>query len=189
MTTAAVFVTGPCLVYAGVSGGLARRPVFFGTCEASPRIKLDHEWEPLYNALGGSRVPFDHTYQGARALVQLDLTRWDQTPRVRTAAVPFYSGTPGFNPFGDLGALSVLEGSSYPLWLRFPYSIKQAMAAQGMEAGYRFLSARLESDDPGNLDTKARKISLVFACDRVFNPRNLSWTLYDSNMRGLPNPN
>lgn len=187
MTTAAVFVTGPCLVYAGVSGGLARRPLFLGTCEDTPRVKIDHEWEPLFNSLGGSRIPMSNTYQGERALVQLDLTRWDQTPRVRIAAVPFYNGLPGFCPFGNLGALAVEEGATYPLWLRFPYSIKQAMAAQGMEAGYRFVAARLESDDPGNLNTKGRKISLVFACDRVFIPRNLSWLLYDSNMKGLPN--
>lgn len=182
-----VFVTGPALIYAGVTQG--RRPSFFGTCEDTPEVLISHEWEPVYNALGGSRIPSDMAYQGQKALVRLGLTKFTQTVHTRIAATPsVFTGIPGYMPFGSLGTLQLTENEFWPLWIHWPYVTKAVMKAQGLPPGYRFFAARLVDDDAGQQNTKARKISLVLECDRLFNPKNLSWTLYDSDMRGLPGP-
>lgn len=179
------YVTGPCPIYVHVGGGLSSKaPVFFGWTEDTPEIRIDHEFEPLFNALGGGKIPSDQVYQGSHAFLRGDFTRYTQSVYSALQAVPFFTGTPGFCPFGDLGTLMLTEGAFYPITVGLPYAGKAAMS--GMPAGFRFLACWLEGDQFGLLSTKPRKISLTWTCQRVFNITNLSWTLYDNVTAGLP---
>lgn len=181
-------VIGPCLVHAGVGGSLAaKKPVFFGTCEDSPQVQISHQWEPLFNALGGCRLPSDQSYQGENATIRLDLTRWQEVVRQAVSAAPYPGGIAGFHPFGHLGALMKTEGAYFPLWLQFPYAVTQpAMQAAGMVLGYRFLACRMETDDLGPLSPRPRKVSIVVSAEPLFDSRTLAWKLYDHNMAGVP---
>ncbi len=178
------FVTGPAYCYAGVGGSISSKSFqFLGTCEDTPQVKIKHEWAPLFNSLGGAAIPADEAYQGATGFVRLDLTRYDEGVRQKTTTMPFFTGTLGTSVFGDLGTLMVTEGAAYPLVISFPYVAKATYTAAGMPAGITFVAAWLEEDDLGNLNTKGRKISLVFRCRRVFTLSTLSWQLY---YYGLP---
>ncbi len=178
-------VIGPCFIYAGV--GSNKAPLFLGVCETSPQIAIKHEWVPLMNALGGASIESDSAYQGMVADIRMDLTRWTEAVHLAMTAVPDVGGTQGFSAFGDLGALMITENFSYPVWFKFPYASKAVYQAAGMPAGYRFVACWIANDDLGNLDTRPRKISLNVRARRLFNFTQLSWTLYDFNVAGLPN--
>lgn len=186
MPPSSSFVTGACYIHAGV--GTNRAPLFCGVCESSPEIRVKHEWIPLMNALGGSVIESDSSYQGASAHLRMDLTRWTEAVRLAMATVPNVAGTPGVSVFGDLGALALTENLYWPVYFSFPYASKPAYAAAGMQPGVRFLACMCENDDFGNLDTKPRKVSMAVRARRVFNIANLSWTLFDFNVANLPAP-
>ncbi len=186
------YVTGPAFLYVGVSGGLtSKAPVFLGTCEDSPEVRINAEWIPLMNALGGSQIGSDTSFQGEKGFVRADLTKYNESVYAVMASRPFFTGTRGVTPFGGLGTLMLTENAYYPLWIQFPYfTTKTVMAAAGLPAGYRFFAAWLEGpDNLGPLSTKPRKLSLVWTCQRVFNATTLAWGLYDSSMAGLPTIN
>jgi len=181
------FVAGPCFLYTGTGSLAAKNAEPFCVCEDTPQVRIDSEWEPLYNSLGGSKIPSDQAFQGENAIVRVDTTKWSEDVYLKLAAKPWFSGIRGTHFFGDYGTLMLSEGAYYPLWLRFPYrGTKPAMAT--MPAGYKFVASWLGAgDDLGPLNTKPRRLSLVFVCQRILNPLTLAWTLYNHDMTGLPN--
>lgn len=129
-----LWCTGPALIYAGVGGALgAQTPVEVGTAEAKPTIFIYAEWDQAMNDLGGSKIPFDDSFQGEYAIIRADLTQWDETNLAKCMTRPDFTGTRGFYPFGAIGALMKTEGFAYNLWMKFPYQSKAAYT--GMVAG------------------------------------------------------
>lgn len=183
------YVGGPAGIFVGVGGGATgRRPLLLGVCEDSPKVQIKREWIPLMNALGGTQLPSDLSYQGENALVRCDFTRWDEDvyAAISCAHSPYGNGVRGTDQFGTLGALAATEGIAYPLTVRLPYAgVKRSYA--NMPPAYRFLQTVLDGpDDLGPLSTRPRRLSLVWQCIRLFNNATLSWTLYDHSIAGLP---
>lgn len=186
MAVQQLWCTGPALFYAGVGGALgAQIPVEVGTAEAKPTIFLYDEWDSVFNDLGGSKIPFDDSYQGEYAIIRGDLTRWNEPDAMaKIQARPDFTGTRGFYPFGAIGALMKTEGLAYNLWVKFPYQSKAAYS--NMLPGYRFVSAFLYSPDEMPVGVTPRKIACIWVARMLFNPADGSHLLYDSNMAGLP---
>jgi hypothetical protein len=128
-------VAGPCIHTIGSSGIL-------GTCERTPKVQILREWEDVMNAIGGTRIPSDRTFQGEHALISSLFTRFDLS--VWTDAKNY--GT----KYGSL----LIQGSwSFSLTLQFPY----------MGTGFTFPVVELAGpDDFDEIDTTAMKQGLVF---------------------------
>lgn len=194
---AQVYVTGPCDIWVGPnsssggrSGGSAQ---FLGHSERGPAIQIRDSFSPVYVDLGGPKVPFDMIYDGEDAIVSCELTRFNENVYETIADIAALQA-PGFNDPGEIGTLMLQEGSTYPLWIHFPYSAKVAYqnpASGAMPAGYRFPAAYLQQDSLPALGTTARKMHLVWHCLRQFtvgfsNAEGYGkFTLYDFNMSAL----
>lgn len=178
---AQMWSTGPVYIFAGV--GSSKAPLFLGTGEQAPRIDEEHEYEGAMNDVSGSRDAHDESFQGSRAMIRVDLNRWNETVLAAVRAVPDAGGTGGTMAFGSIGALMLTESLYYPLWLRFPYVTKAAYAA-GL-GGYRFAACILRSKNqaPG---TRAKKISLVWQAKKLYYSETGGHLLYDHSMVGLP---
>jgi hypothetical protein len=186
---AQLYSTGPAHAYVGIigPGGGTTAVSYLGTCEDAPRIELRPMWDPVFNDLGG-KVPFDESFQGEEAFVNLDLNRYNEGVYAALAARPRPGqGTRGTMVFGDVGALALTENYVFTLLIQFPYAVKAVMAAGGMPGGYRFPATVLAGPDQlFPLGTKPRKVNLMFHAIRVFNIQDQSFVLYDHNLSGLP---
>ena len=187
------YVTGAAYLYVGV--GASKAPVFLGTAQQKPRIRIKRNYTPVMNDIGGEE-PFDWSYQGQAGMVSVVLSRWNESVYNALAnepnplrALPLVG-----NDFdGDIGTLINTENVSIPLWVRYPYGPAQlapkvAMVANTMRAGYRFLAAFLLGPDDLEPGTRPYQITLNFYCTRVYVPAQRRFFVYDQNMVGLPNP-
>ena len=179
---AQLWTTGPVHIFCGV--GPSHAPLYLGTGEQAPRIDEEDENEPAMNDLSGSRDGHDESFQGTRAMIRVDLNRWNEAVMARVRAVPDAGGTGGIMDFGSMGALWLTENLAYPVWLQFPYSTTKAAYAAAVD-GYRFQACipRSRGTQPG---TRARKISLVWQAKKVYIPATGGHLLYDHSMVGLP---
>ena len=189
------YCTGPVDIWVGIGNGLAidggaGSPVFLGHGERGPRISLKHAWEPVFNDLSGSQIPYDYMYEGTEALIFVDLTRWNELvfQEITNLFNSFNRQTPGSDAGTDLagsrGALVLTEGYYLPLWLHFPYAIKPAMNT--LPAGYRFRATIMEGpDDRDPLGTSPNKIRLAWHAISLFDPVTGAFTLYDFDMTAL----
>ncbi len=183
--TSQPWCTGPAHLFAGL--GPSRGALYFGTTESTPVIDERPQYEPLMNDLGGSRIPFDWSYQGFDAVVTATMTRWVEAVWLAMRLFPRGpAGTVGTNVAGDIGSFMFFEGYSFPLWVVFPYAAKTSMAT--MPPGYRFYGTFLEGQASHSVGTRPRKINLTFYCGRIYNPRIGSFTCYDHIVTGLPSP-
>ncbi len=192
---ATIYVTGPCAIFTGSSAN--NSPVFLGHAERGVAINIRPQWRPAYSDLGGS-VPFDMLYEGEDALVNADVSRYNESEYRRLAdrATTFAGGTSerGINDPGEIGSLMLTESIAYSLWIRFPYATKAVMQAQQMPAGYRFKAAYLQGPDAlQGLGTQGpRKVNMVFHCLRDFDVSVTNtfgqgqFILYDHDMTGVP---
>ncbi len=177
--------TGPVDVWCnpGTAGA-----VFLGHGERGPRVRIRRGWEPIFNDLSGTQIPFDLLAEGAEGFVTIDLTRWNENIYQLIASVPIPGAAPGTNFPGDIGTLMMTESKGYTLWLRFPYASKatfnQAISGP-MPAGMRFVQSWLEGPDEFEIGTQANKKILVFRCLRAFNPANGAFTLFDYDMSAI----
>lgn len=187
------YVSGPVHMYVGTSAAPPNNPfagggpVYLGTCESAPRIRLNPQFEPLMNDIGGSRLPYDYLYEDMDGMVFGDLTVWNYPVLSQLLSRPnWLKAAPGVGAFGDIGSLMATEGFTYNLWLQFPFFAKAAMAGAGLPAGYHFLSAFLFGPDEIDPGTKANKIHVQFQCMRALNTASGLFSLYDFNFAGVP---
>jgi hypothetical protein len=179
------YVTGPVHLFVGPLSS----PNYLGTAERFPRMSIRTGWEPVFNDLGGQRVPFDLLYEGQEAFVSVDLTRWNENV-LQVMMARAISTVPGLDGPLDIGTAMLTENAAGPLWLLFPFGgVKAAFNAPGsgpMPGGYRFPRAILAGpEDFESMGTAPRKIRLIWHCLRFFNPQNGRFLLYDNNMAGV----
>lgn len=189
---AQLYTTGPAHIFVGVGTGTGGLDVaYLGTCENAPRVQLRPASKGVMNAISGTVVPHDKSFQGEEGFIGLDLTRWNQSVLnvVRGRAVPSV-GPPGAYLPGDYGTLMITEGRAMRVWMTFPYAAKAAFnqAASGaMPPGYRFLYCEpIGPDDLGPLSTEARVEHLMFHAIPGYLPEDGSLNLYDFDTTGLP---
>lgn len=156
------YCTGPVKIY--VSDAL------LGTGERGPRIRTQRHYAPVFNDLGGTRVPFDLVYESMEAFVTVRLTWWDYG-QLRLLRRPMGAET-GNDAEGHIGSLMATEGKTFSLKLDFPYGGRM----EGMPKGIKFVAAVLETDEdqPG---TEAEYVDLTFHCIRKYN--NGSFQLFE----------
>lgn len=189
------YCTGPVDLWVGIGGGVGvdggqGSPVFLGHGERGPRISLKHAWEPVFNDLSGSQIPFDYMYEGTEALIFVDLTRWNEEvfQEITNIFNNVNRSTPGtetgFDLAGSRGTLVNTEGYGVKLWLHFPYSVKPAMDT--LVSGYRFASTILEGpDDRDPLGTSPNKIRCAWHAISLFDAQSGAFLLYDYDMTSL----
>ncbi len=189
---ATLYTTGPAYLYiASVAGQNAQ---FLGTAEYAPRIEIRPGWEPVFNDLGGSKVPFDMSYQGEEGFTFAEINRYNEVVLARLQARPQtanYLGvaTPprGLNYPVDIGTLMLTEGLTVTLYVVFPFAGKAAFRSHQMPPGYRFPGTYLVGpDDLSNLGTKPRKVGLIFHHLRLFDRQTGRFLLYDNTIPQLP---
>jgi len=127
----------------------------------------------------------DDSYQGSTGFLRIPLTRWNENVLTGVRSVPNPSGAPGVNPFGTIGALIGTEGLFLRFWVKFPYASRPAYS--NMVPGYYFPFCRLDTETHQG-GTSPRKESLMVIARRQFHPGTYTFTLYNNNVEGLPNP-
>lgn len=162
------FVSPPAPTVASMLSAAA----YLGTCEEPPDIDKRPAWEPVFNQLGGTKVPFDQLFEGEDALIDATVNRFNMPPQialddyVRTPGIlAGGAATPGVSEPGDIGTLMLTESRCHVLIVVFPYTAKAAYA--GQEAGYLFPSVLLEGNTVRRVGTVARAARLVWHAIRT----------------------
>jgi hypothetical protein len=181
--------TGPAHIFLGLGNGNA--PLYLGTAEKTVHYELRHHYEPIFNDIGGIRIPIDVSDQGVEGFVSADMTRWNMPVYNQLAATPRpIGGTLGIYAGGDLGSQLITEGLMYPLWIQFPYGGGFKPAYSLLEPGRRFpLSYLLGPEVLEPLGTQPHKRRLVWHALRLLAPstnNTIAALLYDFNMTGIP---
>lgn len=189
---AQLWTTGPAHLYIGPTDPntpLTSAAYYLGTCEYAPHIEILAEYTPVFNDLGGSKIPFDTLYEGEMAHTFAEVNRFSETTLAFAQNRPnhFTSGVRGTNVGGDVGSLILTEKKNISVYVVFPYASKAAYA--GSPAGYRFPFSVLRSPDKMfPLGTKPRKVAMIFEHLRGFYPATGVFGLYDHVVAGLPTP-
>lgn len=183
-TPAGPKVTGAVGIFPFV--GTNRTAAFLGYGREAPRIQRKHGWVPFFNDLGGPIISFDDVFAGEESLVSVTLNYWRSDTLAGVESVPTSGGATFTNPFGDIGALAIFEGKTYPLVLTFPYAAKPAYRTAGLPAGVRFYAARLEGPTLYTPGTVPLEINLIWKCKAVFQPATGAFVSGDRNIAGLP---
>lgn len=195
------WTTGPAHLYAGVGGASlsAKTPLYLGTAETKPDIDIEGAYEALMNDLGGSRMPFDRSWQAEEGAISFVLTRWDYGVALRMMCSPNYlANAAGDNLLEDVGSLMGMEGNTFPFWVVFPKQLINPYTR--MPAGFRFWSCVCEYPRRLEPGTRPHKIGMVIRAQRAWpgtasSPIGLASTmgnvsvgsiLYDFDMSGLP---
>lgn len=118
---------------------------FLGTVEGPTEPDFDPQYEPVFNDLSGTKIPFDCLMESEQAFISGTFTNWTESVYARLAAAT------GSDPLGsvrgtigprEIGTLMILEREVFKLALIYPYSLpgtftfKSAMV--GQPAGYVF---------------------------------------------------
>ena len=167
-------------------------PVYLGTCEDSPVPDFQPASVPFFVDEFGQTYPFDTLYDSAEATVALTLNVFNENVhallRGYCAGGALNTAAPGGSDLdGYIGTAMGAEGATVPLWLVFPYSQKDWLAAAGLPPCYRFYSCRLLSHGLRDLSCKPKKVQMVFRAQRFCVP-GLGAFLYDHDPTGLPDP-
>ncbi len=152
-------------------------PYFFGWAEKFPTVRLRPVYRPWRTSTGGDE-PHDHLYAGNSGYVQAVMTAWNEG---LYAVMQSYTGDfyRGQDLPGAVGRWMGAEGGAYQLFLVFPYQKKSQYLK--MPPGYRFLNAWLDPDGCTS-GSRERKLLLAWKCQRLYNPADGTYTLYDANM-------
>lgn len=191
---AQLWTTGPAHIYVATGKAMpgtlasalsAGSPLYLGTAEGAPDIQVEPSFTPVMNDIGGQKVPTDWMFDGAEALVVVDLTRWNEAVYATTQAWPAsQDNTSGTFGAADIGTLMAHEGMTYDLWVQFPYQTKTAYT--NMPGGYHFLSAFCIGPSGITPGTRASKRRCIFKAIRAYNTSDGTWGLYDHTVSGLP---
>jgi hypothetical protein len=193
MAGAQLLTTGPAGFYVGFNSGQTgsspgqlATPVWLGTSERAPRIRIYHTYKDIFNDIGGRKVPFDKQWQGDYAVITAVLNRFDYAIYNELATIIQGNSTPGAQAPNVLGSILGQEGLYQQLYVKFPYQALSAFAA--LPPGYRFPGASFEGPDDFVIGLEDQKIAVMWVANRVYNNSNQSMLLYDFQMGGVPNP-
>ena len=182
----------PAAGAAGAAAALARlatSPVYLGTGQRGPRVKIRRAYSRVFNDLTGPELAFDKIWAGEEALIFVDLTRWNETAYDLAAGRPFSGGVFGAEPPGSRGTLMMTEGAAFPLILRFPsFDFHPAIRNNLGFAGYRFLAASLEGDDDFETGSGANIRHIAFHCQEIYDPKSNGLALCDFGVEDLVPP-
>lgn len=182
---AQLWTTGPAHMYVAFSAGGASTASYLGTAEDAPDLSIESQFSPARNAIGGSAYGTDYRFQGEEAFCAARLTRWDEATYQKLAGRLTNAAAPGAQVTGQVGALMNQENLNFQLFLQFPY--QQFAAFAGLPPGYRFVSALFEGPDRRRGGTNENVLDVAFHCIRRVSA-DASYTLYDFNVSGLPQP-
>jgi hypothetical protein len=164
-------------------------PLYFGTCESMPQDQRQPEYEMLMNDASGSKVPLDMAWEGESAQISLVMTRTNQPVVESVLAGPSGSNPPGAWSFNDMGALMMLEGLSWCVWLVYQFGSalgnKPAYTAQGLRPGRRYAQCVLWAPQSEEGGTRPMKQHFMFYAWPVADFKNQKYVLYDYNMTGI----
>lgn len=181
-------VTGPGHMFVGL--GPNKTPVYLGTAQITPRIEIRPSYSPYYNSVFSPSVPMDWLYQGEQGYLYADLNRKVDAVYEQMLARPTYTSPARrfANIEGDLGAMQIQEGKTYPFWIQFPYANKITMSH--LRKGLRFYNAipiGPDSYDNINVQDMVNRLILQFTPSLSVGVFNMTKAvLCDSDMTGLP---
>jgi hypothetical protein len=173
--------TGAVHIYCNVDdrpGEITRR--YLGTAETSPIIEGQHKFEQVMNDLSGA-APFDFSYLGRVEVITVTLTRYNEDI-YQSVIAPINFLTR--DTFLDIGTLMQTERVNGSLWLRYPYSVKTAMAS--MEPGRHYFNTILFDPHRIQVGTRAKKVTLTWLAWSQYNPATGDFVLFDFDLTGLP---
>ena len=207
---ASIYSTGPAYVYIG----FLNKPeplttdgevillgddidiFFLGTCEDAPEIELQPIYVDVRSDTGGVSVPFDKIFDGQTArilLPRMNRFNWDVYKMLQGVPNVGLTNNMAKNVAGDIGALMLREGSAVGVWIVFPYAdpFLAFGTPEDMPRGYHFPGGLFVG--PNNLKpgTEDLKNSLLFQAIPVFDKKDGSFTLYDTDEESfvdLPEP-
>ena len=157
-------------------------PVFLGTCERVPLIRLEQKWYPFIRDDGGLSVPYELIYDSEEAWIYAEINRYNEPVLEVIQDRCFGLGRPpvlrGMDREEDIGTLANAEKVSYALWLVFPYARKLVMALGGMPANYVFPAVVAFGPEELSLGHRPRKNRLVWRALRYHDPNSGDFLLY-----------
>jgi hypothetical protein len=155
---AKIFTTGPALMYINYGSWL-----YLGTAESPPDIDLIGGFDPVYNDLGGTVLPFDRIYEGEEAVISFVLNRYVQASLDIIQAV-IGSKTIGTDTFGDTGSIIGQEDRTFQYGMLFPYAAKALYT--DMPRGYKFFSCFRIGPQGVRPGTRAKAHNLILRAQR-----------------------
>lgn len=183
---AQAYNTGPVHIYWQL---FSLQMAYLGTCERAPRIVHTAYFEPIFNDIAGTKVPYDELFQGKDASIAGDLTRWNEAV-LKDAETRVGNGAQvqpdGLDDEQSRGTMMLAEGQAGILILHFPYYAKPVMSAAGMRPGYRYFGAWLAGPDDKTLGTQVNKAHIQFRALPVYQYTTGKFLLYDTNLSGIP---
>lgn len=162
------FVTGPGFIFVGTGNNYSLE--YLGMAEKHPKILLRPNFQQTFTDESGT-VPYDASYGGEEGFVMADISKFNEPIYAKLAQKAGNRLVRGVENFGDIGALMVAEGRTFPLVVAFPYASKVAFA--DMPLGYRFVASYLLGpDELEPLGTTPRKIRLIWHSLRLHYGQN-----------------
>ena len=195
------YSTGAVYIFAAppTSGGGFGQPLWLGTCEKMPQDQRQPEYEMLMNDVSGTKVPYDLSWQGMTAQISLVMTITVQSTVELMLASPRPVGnvngavsTPGTWDFSDVGALMMLEGLGWTVWLAYTFgsalSNKPAYASgfpNALRPGRRYYQCILWTPQLEETGTAPMKTHLMLFSWPFANLASKTFTLYDYDLTGI----
>ncbi len=188
--------TGPALAYVGTFTAPATfgLPVYLGTFEKRPKVKITPSFQPVMNDLFGPTLPADRFYFGKEGEITGIMNRFNMVtlrnlmrqPATiviqgqgaaadnRGADVIANAGTEGGDTAGNYGAMMTQDSLAFVFYLVFSAAVAGAptaakRAAQGLPPGYRFLSTFLEGPHDIDVGSGDFKQAVMFRAQRQVN--------------------
>lgn len=171
--------------------GVLGIPVFLGTCERVPLIRLEQHWQPFIRDDGGLSVPYELIYDSEEAWVYAEINRYNEPVLKAVQDRCFQIGGPalrGFDREEDVGTLARTEGVAYPLWLSFPYAGKLSYGRAGMPPNYVFPQVVAFGPEEMSLGHRPRKNRLVWRALRHHDDNGDSLLYAHDPFTALPAP-
>lgn len=162
---------------------------YLGTCESFPQRTTERSFKSLRNDLTSERS-LDYVYAGgSEAVINLTLTRWDETVRLQFERAPV-SGLLGADSRDDIGSLMGQEELGWMLYLVHQFGgIGPARPSMvGKENGRRYIQCVFWGPEQDETGTREEKQHMVFRAWKKYNTKTGQFVLWDYNIAGVPNP-
>lgn len=167
---------------------------YLGTAEQGPERSTERTFKQVMNDLSSQRA-FDYVYAGGEeAVLSFVLTRWNENVAQGLERAPV-SGGFGFATIFDQGSLMGQENLAVEIWYGFSFHMGLAGAPArpsmpGIEGGRHYVQALFWGPERDETGSHERKKHMVFRAwkkyDKTTSPPR--FTLFDTNMAGLPTP-
>lgn len=161
-------------------------PVYLGTSEVCPKVKLRRLYSDVRNDIAGEQSPAQKTRQGLHAMVA-SLMNYFNHPVASALKAPnlVLDPLPGIESSWSRGTLS-FGVDTFQLWLVFEnYWNGTTFKTDGLLPGYYFPRVQLLDYDEDSIGTRDEKALFMF---QAFPRRNSdhSWTTYGQAETDFP---